>query len=103
MRKLGFLIGVLLFLLGSSAIASHTVDFQWMGYCCGQKDCLNVSVTVVQFGQVDTIVLVHNTVLSLPASVVKESEDGHTYWCRYNEGVFFTRENTRCVFYTVGG
>ena len=102
MRRLGFLIGILLFFLSSSTVAKHSTDFQWMGYCCGEKDCLRITVAIVQFGEVHTLVSVHNVILSIPASAVKESQDGHTYWCGYNSTVGLTRENTRCVFYTLG-
>ncbi len=103
MRRLLLLISAILLLFSGSTLANHSADFLWMGYCCGQRDCVPITVTVMQFGKVDTTVLIHETVLSLPASSVKESEDGHTYWCGFKKGETITRGNTRCVFYTVGG
>ena len=99
--KLVLLGGILT--MSGSCIAHHTTEFYWMGYCCGRKDCAVVDVAIVEFGQVDSVVLIGDTPVSLPSSAVHESQDGHTYWCRYDDIRGITRENTRCVFYTVGG
>ena len=102
-KRLGFLVGFLLWLTTGDTLARHSADFSWMGYCCGQRDCTQATVSIVQFGKVDTTVLVNDTVLVLPSGSVKESEDGHTYWCRFHDTDTIVRENTRCVFYTLGG
>ena len=102
MRKLGFLINMLILFLAGSTMANHSTDFSWMGYCCGSRDCLRINVSIINFGEKETEVLVGEKILRLNNSSVKESADGHTYWCRFNGPTKITVENTRCVFYTIG-
>ena len=103
MKKLGFVVGLLLLLMGNDPSADHSVEFSWMGYCCGRADCIRAPVSIVRFEEVDVIVLVYDKVMVLPPGSVQESKDGHTYWCRYNILGVVTRENTRCVFYAIAG
>lgn len=73
-----------------------------MGYCCGRRDCKDAQVTIMQFGEMSTLVLIDTIILDLPNTSVKESQDGHTYWCAMRADGKLTKENTRCVFYTIG-
>ena len=103
MGKLSFLAGALLLLSVHSILANHTADFQWMGWCCGQKDCIVVPVNIIAFQKDEVRVMVNGVELVLPQTTVRESEDGHTYWCRISTSEGINLSNTRCVFYTVGG
>ena len=82
---------------------THSVSYSWMGYCCGEKDCLITDISVVMFGKETTVVRVDNVTVELPSSSVKESQDGHTYLCQFHSYKAITASNIRCVFYTVGG
>ncbi len=83
--------------------AMHSPSFEWMRHCCGQRDCLQASVIIVAFGKAETIVSINGSLLSLDPGKVRESEDGHTYWCGIDVRGEVTPANTRCAFYTVGG
>ena len=103
--KLGHFI-LLLFLLlhtiSTVSFASHDKDFSWMGSCCGKRDCNTAIVSIVEFGQSITKVMVDGVLVELPSSAIKESQDGHTYWCALRVDEKLTSKNIRCVFYTIG-
>ena len=84
-------------------LASHSTDYTWMGYCCGETDCIQIPVSIIQFNKDSVEVLVNESRLDLPGTSVKESQDQHTYWCGYDNTKGITKANTRCVFYTIGG
>ena len=103
MKKLALTIGVLLLLVPTSPLANHSIDFSWMGWCCGKIDCIVTPVSILEFREKETHVLANGVELVLPPSTVRESEDGHIYWCGISHDMGVISANTRCVFYTVGG
>mgnify|MGYP001570712418 CR=1 FL=1 len=96
------LLSLLLCITPIVSFAGHEKDYEWMGYCCGEKDCIRAVVSIVEFKPLTVIVQVNDKLLVLPNTSVRESIDGHTYWCTIRKEQEPTAENTRCVFYTIG-
>lgn len=107
---LGGVLGILASLL-VLAWAEHTPSLAWMSRytsaggvgCCSERDCVQAPVAVIQFGEQETTVVIHGTVLVIPAKSVHQSEDEKSWWCSKGApGSPPTTDNTRCAFFTVG-
>lgn len=107
---LGGIVGVLMSLL-AVVWAEHVPALAWMQRytsaknipCCSERDCVPTPVAVIQFGEQETAVVIHGTIVVLPAKSVHQSEDGETYWCWRDDGQLPpTAINTRCAFFAVG-
>ena len=86
------------------AWAVHTPETAWMGPCCGERDCVQVIIAVLD--HTAGVVFVRDRQISIHPAKIRRSEDGRTYWCIY-EGVLPwsdvpSDDKTRCVFYSEG-
>ena len=100
--RIRLLLLLLLSMITTASFATHSTDYTWMGYCCGKRDCKQAVVSIVEFRKDSSVVLVNNIMLELPVTSVRVSEDNHTYWCGFVDNDKVTKENTRCVFYSIG-
>ena len=107
----GFLAGLVCFVVWSTVRAEHLPQLAWMASytsasgtnCCSERDCVLAPVAVIQFGDKETTVLIHGTVVVLPAKSVHQSETMDSFWCHKDDAKSITTENTRCTFYVSGG
>lgn len=112
----------------SPADAEHLDEFAWMEglkgrkgqSCCGVADCIEATVALLEQGDVESTVMIGDTVVVLPNGWVYPSQGPTGVWCfvsptvsdgqaaRYVDGHGRTREfppeipsreNTRCAAY----
>ena len=94
--------------------AEHINDLSWMRPyrdahgmgCCSEADCIESTVSIEpetdQESPVRTV-RVNGVTFVLPRKSIHASETAAAYWCYRSIHVPPSTENTRCVFYAIGG
>lgn len=96
------LLAALLLLAQHGAWQDNYVSANGMA-CCGRHDCQVARVAVQLWEAIYVLVEVNGVAITLPALSVHMSEDNNGWWCSKDPEAPVSVENTRCVFFAVGG